>query len=305
MVRIDPEAIFSRYICDGLEISLQKMPASTKTYCIIGDPIQHSLSPAMQNAAFAAKGLNDTYIAFRVPKEELRESSESLRGINIAGFNVTTPHKTEVIKYLDELEPTAKKVSAVNTVNSIEGIFRGYNTDAYGFIEPLRKRHVDLGSMRVLLIGAGGAARAVVTALAEENGISRLIIANRDTQRANELAKLASELGIVCEVVTLDKAHEFSLGSDLIVNATTLGMNNEPSIIDYHHIQKGSIVYDIVYRPIVTDLIENAKFAQATVVYGYEMLIEQGAKAFEIWTGLPAPRDAMKKNLLGIFGEPM
>jgi shikimate dehydrogenase len=92
---------------------------------------------------------------------------------------------------------------------------------------------------------------------------------------------------------------------DLIVNATTLGMNNESSIIDYKHINKGSIVYDIVYRPVVTDLIENAKYAQASIVYGYEMLIEQGAKAFEIWTGLPAPRDAMKKNLLGMFGEPV
>lgn len=281
------------------------MPASTKTYCIIGDPIHHSLSPAMQNAAFAAKGLNYTYISFRVPKEELQESIESLRSINIAGFNVTTPHKTQVMKFLEELESTAKKVSAVNTVINVEGVFRGYNTDVYGFIEPLHRRHVDFGGMRVLLIGAGGAARAIVAALAEEKGISHLVIANRDRQRANELARLGREVGINSEVVPLGKASEFSLGSDLIVNATTLGMNNEPSLIDYHHIQKGSIVYDIVYRPIVTDLVENAKFAQASVVYGYEMLIEQGAKAFEIWTGLSAPRDAMKKNLLGIFGEPI
>jgi shikimate dehydrogenase len=108
-----------------------------------------------------------------------------------------------------------------------------------------------------------------------------------------------------CELVPLDRAQDSSPTCDLIVNATTLGMNNECSVIDYQHIQKGSIVYDIVYRPMVTDLIENAKYAQASVVYGYEMLIEQGAKAFEIWTGLSAPRDAMKKNLLGLFGEPM
>jgi shikimate dehydrogenase len=158
--------------------------------------------------------------------------------------------------------------------------------------------------MHVLLIGSGGAARAVVVALAEENAISKLIIANRDMKRGNELAKLGVGLGINCEAVPLDRATDFSPTCDLIVNATTLGMNNEPSIIDYEHIQKGSIVYDIVYRPLVTDLIENAKHAQASVVYGYEMLIEQGAKAFEIWTGIPAPRDAMKRNLLGIFGEP-
>jgi shikimate dehydrogenase len=281
------------------------MQAPTKTYCIIGDPIHHSLSPAMQNAAFAAKGLNSTYIAFRVPEAELKESIESLRSINIAGFNVTTPHKTQVIRYLDELEEsTAKKAAAVNTVNNIEGIFRGYNTDVYGFIEPLRKRQVDFQDMHVLLLGSGGAARAVVVALAEQNGIAKLVIANRDMQRANELSNLGVGLGMKCEVIPLDRAQDFSPSCDLIVNATTLGMNNESSVIDYEHIQKGSIVYDIVYRPLVTDLIENAKYAQASIVYGYEMLIEQGARAFEIWTGLSAPREAMKKNLLGIFGEP-
>ncbi|HJU34775.1 MAG TPA: shikimate dehydrogenase [Nitrososphaera sp.] len=280
------------------------MQAPSKTYCIIGDPIHHSLSPAMQNAAFAAKGLNCTYIAFRVPQDELKASIESLRSINIAGFNVTTPHKTQVMKFVDELEATAMKASAVNTVNNIGGIFRGYNTDVYGFIEPLHRRHVDFGGMHVLLIGSGGAARAVIAALASENGISKLIIANRDIQRANEIAKQGTQLGLDCEGVQLEQAREFSSRSDLIVNATTLGMNNEHSIIDYRHIQKGAIVYDIVYRPIVTDLIENAKYAQASVVYGYEMLLEQGAKAFEIWTGMSAPRDAMKKNILGIFGEP-
>lgn len=282
------------------------MQGSTKTYCIIGDPIYHSLSPAMQNAAFAAKGLNCTYIAFRVPEAELKESMESLRSINIAGFNVTAPHKTQVMTYLDEMEGTAKKAAAVNTVNNIEGIFRGYNTDVYGFIEPLRKRQVDFRGMHVLLLGSGGAARAVIVALAEEEKrIAKIIIANRDIQRADKLANLGAGLGIKCEVLPLDRVQDSSSTCDLIINATTLGMKNEPSVIDYQHIQKGSIVYDIVYRPLVTDLVENAKYAQASVVYGYEMLIEQGAKAFEIWTGLSAPRDAMKKNLLGIFGEPI
>lgn len=277
----------------------------TKTYCIIGDPIQHSLSPGMQNAAFASAGLNCTYIAFRVPANELKVSIESLRSINVSGFNITVPHKVEVMKYLDELDVSAKKAAAVNTVNNIEGIFRGYNTDIDGFIEPLRKRHVDLQGMKVLVLGAGGAARAVISALAQEGGIARLIIANRDVQRANELARIGSDFGLKCETLPLDKVQDVSAECDMIVNATTIGLGNEPSPVDYQHIKKGSIVYDFVYRPIVTDLIENAKYAQATVVYGYEMLIEQGAKAFEIWTGLTAPREAMKKNLLGIFGEPV
>ena len=280
------------------------MQGSVKTYCIIGDPIQHSLSPGMQNAAFNSLGLNCTYISFRVPAGELKESVESLRSINIAGFNVTVPHKVEVMKYLDELDATAKKAAAVNTVNNIEGIYKGYNTDMHGFIEPLRARKVDFSGMKVLLLGAGGAARAIVAALSEEDKISKLVIANRDAGRAQELAKIGSNLGLKCETLPLDRAQEASPDSDLIVNSTTIGLHNEPSPIDHEHIKKGSIVYDIVYRPIVTDLIENAKYAQAVVVYGYEMLLEQGAKAFEIWTGIPAPKDAMKKNLLGIFGEP-
>lgn len=281
------------------------MQGSIRTYCIIGDPIHYSLSPSMQNAAFAALGLNCTYIAFRVPPSELKESVESLRSINIAGFNVTVPHKVQVIKHLDELDVTAKKAAAVNTVNNIEGIFRGYNTDIHGFIEPLRRRMIDFPGMNVLVLGAGGAARAVVAGLAEESrSISKVVIANRDIERAKELAKIGSGLGLKCETISLDRAQSVSPDSDLVVNATTLGMNNEPSVIDYNHIKKGSIVYDIVYRPVTTSLIENAKYAEANVVYGYEMLVEQGAKAFEIWTGIQAPRDVMKKNLLGMFGEP-
>ena len=280
------------------------MQGSTKTYCIIGDPINHSLSPAMQNAAFNALGLNCAFIAFRVRATELKESIESLRSINISGFNVTVPHKVDVMKYLDELDSTAKKAAAVNTVNNIEGIFKGYNTDIHGFIEPLHRRHVDFGGMEVLLIGAGGAARAILVALSQEEGIAKVVIANRRDERAIWLANMGLNLGLKCETIQLDNIQEVSANSDLIVNSTMLGMNNEPSIIDSDHIKKGSIVYDIVYRPVVTDLIENAKYAQATVVYGYEMLVEQGAKAFEIWTGIPAPREAMKKSLLGVFGEP-
>jgi shikimate dehydrogenase len=259
----------------------------------------------MQNAAFAALGLNCTYIAFRVPANELKESIESLRGINVSGFNVTVPHKVEVMKHLDELDASAKKAAAVNTVNNIEGIFRGYNTDIDGFIEPLHRRQIDFDGMQVLVLGAGGAARAVVAALAQEGSIAKVVIANRNMQNAEKLVRIGSGLGLKCEAQPLLRAQEVSQDCDMIVNATTIGLNNEPSPIDHEHIKKGSIVYDIVYRPVVTDLIENAKYAQATVVYGYEMLIEQGAKAFEIWTGLPAPREAMKKNLLGIFGEPV
>ncbi|MEO9362659.1 MAG: shikimate dehydrogenase [Nitrososphaera sp.] len=279
---------------------MERAPA--KTYCIIGDPISHSLSPGMQNAAFSALNLNCIYLSFRVPAQELKESIESLRAINVAGFNVTIPHKVAVMKYLDELDATAKKAGAVNTVNNIEGIFKGYNTDIAGFAEPLRRRKFDFHTT-ILLLGAGGAARAIIAALAEEKA-GKVVIANRDPEKAKELAKVGGDLGLLCETMALKDATQVSPAAGLIVNATSIGLDNEPSPIDSDHIKKGSVVYDIVYRPVMTDLLEQAKFAEAHVVYGYEMLLEQGARAFEIWTGLPAPRDVMKKNLLGIFGEP-
>jgi shikimate dehydrogenase len=206
------------------------------------------------------------------------------------------------MNYLDELDPTAEKAGAVNTVNNIEGILKGYNTDIAGFIEPLRRRGFNFNTF-ILLLGAGGAARAIVAALSEEN-VDKVLIVNRDKSKSQELAEMARDLGMRCETAPLESVQSLSLEAGLIVNATSIGLNNEPSIIDSEHIKKGTVVYDIVYRPIMTDLLEQAKLAEAHVVYGYEMLIEQGAKAFEIWTGLPAPRDAMKNNLLGIFGEP-
>jgi shikimate dehydrogenase len=277
---------------------------SFKTYCIIGDPINSSLSPVMQNAAFGYFGLNNTYIAFKVPKGELKASLDSLRATNAAGFNVTIPHKIDIVSYLDELHPSAQKAGAVNTVNNIEGIFKGFNTDIYGFIEPLRRRRVDLNGMKILLIGAGGAARAIIAALSDETGISALKIANRTRQNAEELVAMASNLGLEADFTRSEELSEQAFRSDLIINSTPIGMANEQSLVDREKINKNSIVYDLVYRPMVTRLIENAKQANASVVYGYEMLLAQGARAFEIWTGMSAPMEVMKKALLGRFAEP-
>jgi shikimate dehydrogenase len=279
------------------------MQSQIKTYCIIGDPIQYSLSPAMQNSAFNSLGLNCTYIAFRVPKGELELSISSLRSINIAGFNVTIPHKVEVINHVDVLDSTAEKATAANTVNNVEGILTAYNTDVYGFIEPLHKRNVNFNGMTILLLGAGGAARAVIAALSEQNGISKILIANRSLKKAEELAGIGASLGLKCNAMDLHSIQQAAARSHLIVNSTPVGMNNEDSIIDHEHIMKDSIVYDIVYKPMTTNLLENARYAEAQVVYGYEMLVEQGAKAFEIWTGMTAPREAMKRALFGSFGE--
>jgi shikimate dehydrogenase len=276
---------------------------SSKTYCIIGDPIQHSLSPAMQNAAFNKLGMNSSYIAFRVRKGELKESIESLRAIGVSGFNITVPHKVEVINYLDQLDISVRKANAVNTVHNVGGVLKAYNTDIYGFIHPLHLRKINFNGMKVLLIGAGGAARAALAALADENGISEINIANRSEGNARLLLEVSVPLGLNCKIVQWEEIPAFSKTAELIVNATTVGMNSEPSLLDYQNINKHAIVYDIVYRPIHTALLDNAKQAGAEVIYGYEMLLHQGAKSFEIWTGMSAPIDGMKKALLGTVGE--
>ncbi|MFQ5970155.1 MAG: shikimate dehydrogenase [Nitrososphaerales archaeon] len=278
----------------------QSKDGITKTYCIIGDPVDHSLSPAMHNAAFKALNLNCTYIAFRVTKDELEAAMQSLRKTAVAGLNVTMPHKISIMKLLDDLEETCIKISAVNTVNNENGRFKGYNTDLHGFIQPLKRRNVKLDGKVALLMGAGGAARSVLTALAEEH-VGKVILANRNVARAKDAAEHAKKLKLNCDLITLHDARKFASKAYLIVNATPVGMDRGPGLIKPEDIGESSVVYDLVYKPMETGLIRSAKEAGATVIYGYEMLIEQGAKSFEIWKGMEAPRDVMEKTLVGQF----
>ena len=280
------------------------MSSPIKTYCIIGDPVQHSLSPVMQNSAFSALGIKSSYISFRVPSRELKTSIESLKSIGIAGFNVTIPHKISILPYIDELDNTASKSNAVNTVKNEGGKLIGYNTDLYGFIQPLYKRNIDFKGLKILILGAGGAAYAIVTALSYEKEIGEIIIVNRSSQNASILVQHGLKLGLNIHKEDFNNLPKLALQSDLIVNATSIGLNNESSPIGRDNINPKSIVYDIVYKPIITDLLGKAKDVNAKVVYGYEMLLAQGAQAFKIWTGLDAPIHAMKKALFGIFGEP-
>lgn len=280
------------------------MSSPIKTYCIIGDPVQHSLSPLMQNSAFSALGIKSSYISFRVPSRDLKTSIESLKSIGIAGFNVTIPHKISILPYLDELDITASKSNAVNTVKNDGGKLIGYNTDLYGFIQPLYKRNIDFKGIKILIIGAGGAAHAIVTALSYEKEIAETIVVNRSSHNASKLVQHGLKLGLNTHKEDFDNLSKLALQSDLIVNATSIGLNNESSPIERDYINPNCIVYDIVYKPIVTDLLGKAKEVHARVVYGYEMLIAQGAQAFQIWTGFDAPINAMKKALFGIFGEP-
>lgn len=281
------------------------MSTEFKTYCIIGDPIDHSLSPAIHNAAFTTLGLNCSYIAFRVQEGQLKNSMDSLRAINIGGFNVTMPHKVAVLDYVDSSDEIVEMIGAANTVNNEGGKFNAYNTDVVGFIEPLRQRKIDLNGYEVLILGAGGAARAVLVALSQVKGISKINIVNRNIDRSTNLANVINKLGLKANIISHDDIQKIAIRSNLIVNTTPLGMKNEESLIKSSSISKESIVYDIVYKPIETKLLENAKTVGAQVVYGYEMLLEQAIASFKIWFRMDPPIESMKKVLFGMFGEPI
>ena len=280
------------------------MSVDFKTFCIIGDPIDHSLSPAIHNAAFNALGLNCSYIAFRVQEDQLKNSLDSLRAIKIGGFNVTMPHKVKVLDYVDYQDKTVQLVGAANTVNNEDGKFCAYNTDVIGFIKPLHSRKIDFNGFEILVLGAGGAARAVLVALSGEKGITNINIFNRNTDRSTELSNIVKKLGLEATIISNDDIQNIASKSNLIINTTPLGMNDEKSLIKSTSIKKDAIVYDIVYKPIITNLVENARTAGAEVVYGYEMLLEQATASFNIWLQMDPPIESMKKALFGMFGEP-
>ena len=268
------------------------------TYAVIGDPIDHSLSPNIHSAAFRELNLEHSYIAYRIPKEELKEGIDALKKIKIAGFNVTIPHKIEMMKFLDKMDESCSIIGAVNTVSNENGILKGYNTDMDGFLDPIKKRELQIKESKVLLLGAGGAARAIVAGFAKEHAKS-ITIANRTLENAKELSKFSEKIGLESKILTIDNVKDSAKDYDIIVNATSIGLKNESSPISLNGISKKTIVYDIVYMPMNTDFLKKAKEKGAIVIYGYEMLLGQAARAFEIWHGMKAPYNAMKRALLG------
>ena len=271
----------------------------TRTFAVIGDPINHSMSPNIHSAAFRERNMDCVYIAYRIPAGELKEGLEGLKKINIAGFNVTIPHKIDMMKYLGRVDQSASLIGATNTVVNTDGIFKGYNTDMDGFMDPLKKRCPDIKNSSVLLLGAGGAARAIVAGLAQERA-NNITIANRTVQKAVKLAEFAKKINLKATGVKMEQVYNVAQNYDIIVNATAVGLKGESSPILLNGIDSNTIIYDIVYSPINTDFIKKAKKEKATIIYGYEMLLNQATRSFEIWhDSKPAPYQAMKRALLG------
>lgn len=261
---------------------------------IIGDPVEHSLSPAMHNAGYEALGIDNQFIFIgaRVKKEDVETVVLAMRKMGIHGLSCTIPHKVSIMKFLDKIDETAKKIGAVNTVINQNGQLIGFNTDWLGLITPLEKI-IDLKNKNVAVIGAGGAARAVVFGLKERG--AEVKIFNRTKEKAIKLAK-----EFHCPSGDLENQNEIKV-FDIIVNTTAAGMKPLEKItpILVKNITDKQIVFDIVYAPFETKLLKEAKKRGAKIIHGMEMLLHQGTAQFEIFTGHKAPEEAMRRIIYG------
>ena len=268
---------------------------------IIGHPIGHSISPVFQQAGLDHLGIDATYEKWEVTPEGVGEFVAGLRAPGFLGINITVPHKQAVIPFLDEVDECATAAGAVNTIVNRNGRLTGHNTDGSGFLTALRQAGgFEPRGRRVLLLGAGGAARGVVLALAQEH-VARIDIANRTLARAQQLAELVHSSGIDSSAIPLPGADlaAQAASADLIVNCTTIGMSHGPdeagTPLSAGQIPPTSLVYDLVYNPLETPLLAEAAKAGAASLGGILMLVYQGAASFEMWTGQPAPIAVMLK----------
>ena len=264
---------------------------------IIGYPLGHSISPAFQQAAIDFYGMDARYVVWETPTEDLPQRIQALRAPDTLGANVTVPHKEAVRPYLDRLVDAAQRTGAVNTIVSRDGALEGHNTDVTGFQRALKEDGgFDPAGKRALLLGAGGAARAVAYALVEA-GVTSIAIANRTVERAQRLVDALGSDAIL-EAVSLERAALASQdGWDLIVNCTSLGMlhglSEGQSPLHSDVIPSHALVYDLVYNPQETPLLRQAREAGARTLGGLPMLVYQGAESFQLWTGKEAPLKVM------------
>lgn len=279
---------------------------------LIGWPVGHSVSPPMHNAAFAALGLDWCYVPLPVPLEPANRVGEAVRGLRalgLRGANVTVPHKQAVMPYLDRLTPAAQAIGAVNTIRvEVDGTLLGDNTDAPGFVADLRDHGVDPAGQRVLVLGAGGSARAVVYGLAAA-GSRAITICNRTLDKANSLAAEMQALFPACPILAADfpgPLAALSATADLVVNSTSLGMTPHVDGLPWATdvaFRSSQTVYDLIYNPPQTRLLQKASTDGAQAIGGLGMLIWQGAIAFEIWTGSAAPVDVMRRAVTEVFAK--
>ncbi len=279
----------------GSELA-RAISGNTRLYGIFGHPIAHSLSPLMQTFAFQHHHLDCLYMPFPVQPEHLPQALAGAIALGICGLNVTIPHKEAIFPLLDEVSAEAEFIGAVNTVDIRDGRTMGYNTDGDGFLLPLQELNMSFANTSAYILGAGGAARAVTTALLRA-GCPELTLSNRTLERASLLCDDLRQRFPQAHINWVPFEHAATAARDhiLLVNTTAVGLHSgDPQLLPETAFRPEHVVYDIVYRPLYTDLLQTAKQCGATVVPGIEMLIGQGAEAFRIWTGRTFPTPAIR-----------
>jgi shikimate dehydrogenase len=287
----------------GKALDYGKLELSGKTaiYAVIGDPVNHSMSPLIQNTAFRSTGIDAVYVPFRVKQSTLKSAVAGLRSVGVKGFNVTLPHKIRILKYLDRLDRRAAEVGSVNTVANRNGSLLGYNTDGIGAVNALTDAGATLDDKSVLLFGAGGAGKAIAFAVAPR--AKTILLANRTLTNAKQLGnqlRKKFEIEISHIAIPNPKLQLLVKEFDVIINASSMGMTGRRNLpINADSISSNQWIMDIVYKPIETKLLKNAELAGAHTVNGLDMLVTQGAASFELWTGKRAPVSEMRRAIAG------
>ncbi len=264
---------------------VDKLGKASRIYGVIADPIRHSISPAVHNRAFQSRRLDSVYLPFLVSPPHLRDFVSAAERLPLAGFSVTIPHKQKIIRYLDVVDPLARRIGAVNTVWRKGGKWRGANTDVAGIVGPLA-RALPLRNASVLIAGNGGVARSAAYALSDAG--ARVTLVGRNADRVRSLAK-------ICGAEAISREQLNGKRFDAVIHATPLGMYPHPNDCFFDDDIQGDVVFDLVYNPAETELLRRAKHQGKTVIAGLDMFIEQAVRQFELWTGESAPRAVMLK----------
>lgn len=261
----------------------------TKLYCLIGQPINKSLSPIIHNNIFKLLNQNSIYLAFNIEEDEIKSTIDGFKAMGVEGFNVTIPYKKFIIKYLDDISKEASVIGAVNTVKNYNGKFIGYNTDADGFLQTFYDNNIDIKNKNILIIGAGGAAYAIASSMAIK-GVKSINIANRTLENSIQLGRSVGKLNneILINIVNLDLNNLNKKKIDIIINTTSLGMYPLENMVplELNGFSSSTIVYDIIYKPCETRLIREAKFKGFKTLNGLSMLLNQAILSQNIWGNL-------------------
>ncbi|MGO4545675.1 shikimate dehydrogenase [Paenibacillus sp. 2TAB23] len=276
-----------------------QIDSNTLLFGVIGNPIRHSKSPIMMNRAFRETGINGVYTAFHVTSDRIADFAAGVRAMGIRGVNVTIPHKLDIMSVLDEIDASAQAIGAVNTIVNEEGRLIGYNTDGIGYVRSLKEEaERELAGKRIVVIGAGGASRGIVYALANERP-ARITISNRSLERAQELAVSLQDAADII-AITHNELQTACEEADIVINTTSVGMfpNTEETPVNASWLKQDAVASDLIYNPLKTKFLLEAEQRGCRIHGGLGMFIYQGAYAFEYWTGQPAPAAAMRETVL-------